>query len=424
MTTNKYGILMLANFPPPPGGVPSYIAGFAPYLGRLGWNVHVQASVGSGGVHKYDFYTGYKDSRSWLLILVDIIRLMKRIILERDGSILLVWKNVSRKRFINYLVRASLGCNIIEKESIDAIYTSNLSNSAPIGLILSKLFHLPLINANFGELYNMASWFRKRQALLQEIVDKSSLLLSMSRHCADGYKNLGINANVKVIPYGVDLNHFNPSVRYSDFANSMGLRDDDFVILFVGRMQKIMGLHVLLDATEKIMKDPCMKIIIVGGSGELTSTAKEMIEKYPKRFFVRENVSYKMLPYYYRCCSVLVAPTEGDRACGSISSIEAMATGKPVIATNVGGIPEIVQENYTGLLIESNNPQQLTTAIIKLRTDRRLLRTYGDNGRRVATELFDMRVTNKLYEKQFTEVLVKSFQRKSTAPKRLISSTN
>ena len=78
--------------------------------------------------------------------------------------------------------------------------------------------------------------------------------------------------------------------------------------------------------------------------------------------------------------------------------LEAMACGLPVIATNVGGIPEIVEDNRSGILIPSADPLRLATAISMLLKDRNKLETYGLYGRKLAEEQFSIQKMVKGYE--------------------------
>ena len=110
------------------------------------------------------------------------------------------------------------------------------------------------------------------------------------------------------------------------------------------------------------------------------------------------------LPEVFRMADIFVLPSVTSEAFG-IVVLEAMASGVPVIATNVGGIPEIVKENEAGLLVPPGNELELRNAIQRLLQEEKLRRWYGSNGRRAVEEKYSWdRVVVKI-EKTYEEVL-------------------
>ena len=96
---------------------------------------------------------------------------------------------------------------------------------------------------------------------------------------------------------------------------------------------------------------------------------------------VRQNVPFAELPGWYAAGDLVVAPTTGDRACSSLAAAEALATARPVIASNVGGIPEIVSEGATGYLIPPENHSALADRIVELLGRPEVRREMGARGR-------------------------------------------
>ncbi len=116
------------------------------------------------------------------------------------------------------------------------------------------------------------------------------------------------------------------------------------------------------------------------------------------------DVSEEELPNFYAASTLVVAPTLGARACGSLASAEAMAAGKPVVATRIGGIPEYVSDGVTGLLIPPSDSEALVGAVLALLHDRPRLSEFGRSGRKRVAELFDREHTSAKLERLFREV--------------------
>ena len=85
---------------------------------------------------------------------------------------------------------------------------------------------------------------------------------------------------------------------------------------------------------------------------------------------------------------VVASTSEGS----SVVAMEAMSAGKPVVATAVGGVPEVVADGQTGLLVEPEDPKALAAAVRSLLDDPERAREFGDQGRRRAAQLFDLRL--------------------------------
>jgi glycosyltransferase involved in cell wall biosynthesis len=109
-----------------------------------------------------------------------------------------------------------------------------------------------------------------------------------------------------------------------------------------------------------------------------------MLKNLVKKLDLEQNViflgkiDYGLLPHYYNLCDIFVLPSI-EEGLGFVSA-EALACLKPVVASNVGGIPDIIIHNKTGILIERKNPEALSDAIIKLLKDKNLAKRLALNG--------------------------------------------
>ena len=184
-------------------------------------------------------------------------------------------------------------------------------------------------------------------------------------------------ARVKVIPCGVDLHLFRPipSPRAMKF---LGLTRRNF-ILFVGRIDAIKGIDVLIQAVHHLFckvraEDGDLGLIIIGG--ELDADArKESREMQRLRQMVQElnlqdRVAFwgsqrqDLLPYFYSAAQALVLPSRYESF--GMVALEAMACGTPVIASRVGGLKYTIEDRRTGLLVPEGNPILLADRICRV----------------------------------------------------------
>jgi glycosyltransferase involved in cell wall biosynthesis len=295
---------------------------------------------------------------------------------------------------------------IIEKNDIKVISAYNLFAFAPIGAVLSEEYNIPLVVTNFGEIYQDLNFAKKNIVLVRYICETAEKLLAMSNHCAESYKLLGLLPHVDVIPYGVDIEKFSSANDEVKIRKQFGISSEEPVILYVGRLKKDMGLHILLEAIPSVCKNNKeINFLIVGEKGELLSRAEQLSNRYSENVFLVPRVPFGDLPIYYAASTIVVVPTQGDRACGSLASIEAMACGKPVIASDVGGIPEIVIDSETGFLIPPENSDALANKILEVINNAELLKRMGIAGRKRVEELFDEIKTDEKIEQIFEKLL-------------------
>ena len=123
------------------------------------------------------------------------------------------------------------------------------------------------------------------------------------------------------------------------------------------------------------------------------------------------NVDTECLRNCYLISDLAVAPSINDRACLGLAIIEAMSSGLPVVACNVGGTAEVVDDGDTGLLVQPKDPVALVKAITILLNDNDLRRKMSSKGRKVAVKKFDLQTSNQFVLSKF-EKLINSDRRK------------
>jgi len=213
---------------------------------------------------------------------------------------------------------------------------------------------------------------------------------------------------VTVIPNGVDCKRFHPDVKSARIRAQLGV-EGEFAMIFVGALTKwhrYKGLDVLLGSMEiALRKREDLRLLVVG-DGELREEYQKMAAELgisPKILFLGD-VPDAELPEYYAASDVAVLPSKDQSEGFGLTILEANATGKPVVASNVGGIPSVVRHGYNGLLVPPNHTSELAEAILFLSENREAAAAMGRNGRKVA-EAHDWKRTAALTENVYVDAL-------------------
>jgi len=180
-----------------------------------------------------------------------------------------------------------------------------------------------------------------------------------------------------IIPNGIDLDHFSPNVSPID-----EFCDGKVNILFVGRLEKRKGVNYLLKAYKRVKQEISNSRLIIVGPG---TRLRGKYEKQVKRSGLKDvvfvgYVSYDELPRYYRTADIFCAPATGRESFGIIL-LEAMAMGKPIVASNIEGYANLVTHGVDGLLVPPKHEEKLAQSLITLMASESLRQEMGAKGR-------------------------------------------
>jgi rhamnosyl/mannosyltransferase len=178
---------------------------------------------------------------------------------------------------------------------------------------------------------------------------------------------------VQVIPFGVDTTRFDPAPT----EHSEALRaswGEGPVVLFVGRLRYYKGLTVLIEAMERV----AATLVVVGEGAESGPVSAAGRQVLGPRFVHVSGVADEVLPDYYRAADVFCLPSINAAETFGIAALEAMASGLPVISTEVGtATSEVNVDGTTGLVVPPRDAGALAAAIEKLVGDEGLATGYG-----------------------------------------------
>lgn len=167
---------------------------------------------------------------------------------------------------------------------------------------------------------------------------------------------------------------------------------DDKIILFApARLYEEKGIHILLDALKQIIELGNEDItLIIAGDGPYRKELEKLCDNLDIRKYVKfvGKVSYDEIRELYSSCDIVVSPSIYNEPFGRVA-LEAMHSGKPVIASKIGGIPDVVQDNISGILVSPKNSKELANAIRRLISNEELRKSMGNNGQTIICHKFN-----------------------------------
>lgn len=230
------------------------------------------------------------------------------------------------------------------------------------------------------------AWEKKLEG---QTLARAAAVSSPSKFVADYVRNAcGVTRPIEIIPYPMDTARFQPAPQPTTSKR----------ILFVGRVETRKGADLLLRAVPQILKKhPDAECIL---AGRVSDELRAMVNAAPPQVKFLGFVPHEELPALYQSAAVVVVPSLWDNSPNVI--YEAMACGVPVVASRVGGIPELVEDGVTGWLVPPGDETALEDALCNLLGDSPSRARMGQNGRGRAVENFAVKTiltrTLALYE--------------------------
>ena len=225
---------------------------------------------------------------------------------------------------------------------------------------------------------------------------------------ASGFVSKYLPGDYNIIPNGIDVEHFSPDVApIEEFC------DGKKNILFVGRLEGRKGVKYLVKAYRQVKQEiPNSRLIVVGPG----TRPRKKYAKWIRRNGLRDNVvfvgyaTYDKLPRYYKTADVFCSPATGRESFG-IVLLEAMAVGKPIVATNIDGYASVVTHGEEGILVQPKNSRELARALISVLSDETLRQQMGARGRLTAEKHSWERISQRVLD-YFTKVISEFPQKK------------
>jgi len=359
---------------------------------------------------KVEFDKGVKYLRistffdSWFEYLSKAVDKIERTLRLKNLRHILFFRNIKRPLFASkfyYLIYSLQVAYDLKKEKCDIVHIFNFSQFIPI----IKTFN-PKIKII---LHMQCDWLTQLDhTYIEKNLKEVDLVIGCSEYITNRIRIAfpWLANRCKTVYNAVDINNF---IRKDE-----SVKKDTQRLLYVGRISPEKGVHVLLDAFMEVIKTyPKAHLNLVGpiyiphiefifpfdDDHKMKSLAllyqktyssylqKKITKNISNNISFLGEVKHKELIKHYQKTDIFMFPSVWNEPFG-IPIIEAMATEVPVIATRVGGIPEIIEEEKTGVLVEPDDDQALAEAITYLFSDNELKKTMGEAARKRVIKLF------------------------------------
>ncbi len=334
-----------------PGGVVSHISCLEKQFTRLGHDVKIIAPASKAVYATGDRFIHIGTPRP-IPVSGSVARITISLRLESQ-----IKEVFERERFdichLHEPLMPTLCTTILRLKKTPMVGTFHASGGKPWYIMFSPI----------GKWY-LDRWFRKLDARI-----------AVSQVALD-YVSKYFPADYEIIPNGVDTQHFHDKVTPIDKFN-----DGKTNILFVGRLEKRKGFDYLLEAYRLIKPEvPDCRLIQVGPGVRL----RKKYEKFARQRGLSDAsfmgyATYSDLPRYYKTADIVCFPATGRESQG-IVLLEAMSTGKPVIASNIAGYSSVLTDGVEGIAVPPKDAEKLAEAILRLIKNKQLRQQMGNRG--------------------------------------------
>ncbi len=259
---------------------------------------------------------------------------------------------------------------------------------------IAKKYKKPFILTQHNTFIDYQSWLNIVEHLNDMAIGKAVLkaadrVITVSKKTMEYVCKLGADkSKTSVIYNGVDIDTFHPENK-GESRKKLGLPKNRKIVLSVRRLVYKNGLGTLIESVPLVARNHPDTLFVVAGKGP----SRKLVEDRIKELGIEDNVKLtgfvpdRLLPVYYDAADYFILPSASGEGLPLVL-LEAMACGLPVIATTVGGTPEIIKHMKNGVLVPPRNPKAIAEAISKLLSEERLGPTIGEEARRNVEDRF------------------------------------
>ena len=257
-----------------------------------------------------------------------------------------------------------------------------LYSEALFSIFIKKLLTKPVVVSPRGtDIYLSSNLYKK--TFIKFILKNSDCILAQTNNQKIEIEKYSKN-DIIIIPNGIDSTEYN--FNKTDMRLEMGFKSDDYLIIFIGRLHKVKGVEYLINAMKLIenSKIDNLKLLIIGDGTEKRKLKQLSNELKLDNISFLGSISQKEIPRYLISSDIFVLPSLSEGF--PVSIMEAFASGLPIIVSNVGGIPEIVENKVNGFIVEPKNSNQIANKINDLINDENMRIKISHNNKKKAVE--------------------------------------
>ena len=207
--------------------------------------------------------------------------------------------------------------------------------------------------------------------ILKTIYRRSDWIIAIDSLCLEQSQKHGAAKKTTMIMNAVDTEKFHPDERSrNEMRTRYNITEDQCIVLFVGRLEEIKRVGLAIESIRQLGSDNSAFRLFIAGDG----TLKERLEKQAEQLTAAGNVIFlgsirhPELPAFYNMADILILPSEMEGV--PMVILESLACGTPVIASRVGGIPDIIKEGVNGITLKEVTIEKLTQGVVALKNIR------------------------------------------------------
>ncbi|MCZ6559321.1 MAG: glycosyltransferase [Gammaproteobacteria bacterium] len=261
---------------------------------------------------------------------------------------------------------------IIKSERPDLVHVHSRRGADPLAAIAARLRRVPVVVSRRVDNAEQPWVARLKYRLYKKVITVaggiSEVLLAE-----------GVSADrLRLVHSGVDRRRFKPDPDRDWMAANLGIEKNTIIIAMVAQYIHRKGHRIMLDALPSVLeKYPDLQVLCCGSGPNEDALAvligRRGLADQVRMLGFRDDLE-KILP----CCTMALHPALTEGICGA--ALQAQSCGVPVIASRVGGLPEAVAEDVSGLLVDPGDVEQLSQAMLRLLDDDALRQSLGDAG--------------------------------------------
>ena len=274
------------------------------------------------------------------------------------------------------------------------------------GLVAARLARVPvLIHGEHGTMMTDTRWHVWVQRLCWGAADQVVSVSEVLRHQLA--ETIGFpEPRIRVLPNGVDLERFHLRDDRAGIRRRFGLPADGFLIGTVGRLVPVKAYPVLLEAFDKLHRLAPHAHLAIAGDGPLEPELRGWVAEHHLEGRVHFLGFRTDVEDLLGVLDIFALTSDSEGMSNTV--LEAMASSVPVVATRVGGTPEIVRDGETGILVPARDSAALASAVLDLQANSDRRRSMGEAGRARVVSEFSLERMVQRYEQLYGEVLGRS----------------
>ena len=272
------------------------------------------------------------------------------------------------------------------------------------GGIAAALYHqrfpeipyiLTMQSGDSESFWSWRTWFWR--PLYKKVFSQANAIQAISKYLAERAKEYGASGEIRVIPNGVD-NAFFKRINNEERKKlrlELGLGDDQICIITTSRLVNKNGIDTLIKGFSVWRQRGGNGVLLILGKGPQEKELKKLAHELGVSAYIKflGEIPYQQLPHFYQSADIFIRPSRSEGLGNAF--LEAMAAGIPVIGTPVGGIPDFLTHEQTGLLVPPDDPEALEKSISRLCSDPELKQNIVQEAWNLAQEKYSWDVVAK-----------------------------